>query len=166
MDQLLCPLCGRRVSLKIFSPDLLDDDIYAVTLASLGRARGFKEVDRYSVLAMPDITAPIALRCSDILKMIQGENRGIEQNIPNIVNDAGLVYSNTLGTQEAPLIREPSLGADCGVDPAEMWRRRALEAEAVATGLRGRIDDLERRVRFSTNSNLSLEECVDFLMER
>ena len=73
MDQLLCPLCGRRVSLKIFDPELLDSDIYAVSVASLGRGRGIMEVNRYSVLGDANITQPIVARCREILAMIEGD---------------------------------------------------------------------------------------------
>ena len=37
MSQLVCPLCGRFVSLKIFDPSSFESDIFAVDVRGLGR---------------------------------------------------------------------------------------------------------------------------------
>lgn len=50
MSMFLCPLCGRQVSLARFDPSGFEDDVIAIEKVSLGRGRGFEEIDRYSLL--------------------------------------------------------------------------------------------------------------------
>ena len=48
LTQLVCPMCGKFSSYD-FSP-CEDRDIYAVEVKGLGRGKGVKVVDRYSIL--------------------------------------------------------------------------------------------------------------------
>ena len=50
MSQLLCPLCGRLVSLRYFDPSRFDDDVYVIEVKGLGRGKGVVVVNRYSIL--------------------------------------------------------------------------------------------------------------------
>ena len=71
MSQLVCPLCGRFVSLKIFDPSSFESDIFAVDVRGLGR--GFAVSEAFSVLGEPEITGVIAERCRIILGLIEGK---------------------------------------------------------------------------------------------
>ena len=70
---ICCPLCGRHVPEKVFNPESLDSDIYAVLVSGLGRGKGFAVSEPFSILGNPAITAPIADRCRSILKTIEGK---------------------------------------------------------------------------------------------
>jgi uncharacterized protein YukE len=56
LTQLVCPLCGRFVSLAHFDPSGFDSDIYAVEVQGLGRGRGVKVVGQHSILQRGDAT--------------------------------------------------------------------------------------------------------------
>ena len=72
MSQLVCPLCGRFVSLKYFDPSGFEPDVFAVNVRGLGRGRGVVVSEVFSVLDEPEITGPIAERCRIILGLIEG----------------------------------------------------------------------------------------------
>ena len=50
MSMFLCPLCGLQVSLARYDPSGYVNDVIGIEKVSLGRGRGFEEVDRYSLL--------------------------------------------------------------------------------------------------------------------
>jgi hypothetical protein len=56
LTQLVCPLCGRFVSLAHFDPSGFDSDIYAVEVQGLGRGRGVKVIGQHSILQRGDAT--------------------------------------------------------------------------------------------------------------
>ena len=169
MDQLLCPLCGRRVSLKIFDPELLDSDIYAVSVVGLGRGRGFMEVSRYSVLGDANITQQIAARCREILAMIEGDG----SQVGRAGMQAWVDYARSLEAQVASLNRGQSSSDANSIIRAlrdaesreKTQRQRADQAECEVNSLRRRIAGLESRIQHATNSNLSLEDGVGLLLE-
>lgn len=47
---LLCPLCGKQNSLRYFDPVGFDNDVLVIEKRSLGRAKGFEETARYSII--------------------------------------------------------------------------------------------------------------------
>ncbi len=73
MSQLVCPLCGRFVSISRFDPSNFEADIFAVNVRGLGRGRGFAVSETFSVLGEPEITGVIAERCRIILGLIEGK---------------------------------------------------------------------------------------------
>ena len=48
--QLVCPVCGRFVSLKSFNPDNFDPDILAVNVKGRGRGKGVRVTEKYSIV--------------------------------------------------------------------------------------------------------------------
>jgi outer membrane murein-binding lipoprotein Lpp len=72
MTQLVCPLCGRHVSLKYFDPSDFDADILGVEMTGLGRGRGFAVTDRFSLLGDSQVTSMIKDRCYEIIRVIEG----------------------------------------------------------------------------------------------
>ena len=74
MPFLACPLCGKMSSLKLFNPQTLDLDIYVQNVKGLGRARGFKVVNRTSALNMKSVTEPIKIRLINLIIMMNEED--------------------------------------------------------------------------------------------
>ena len=74
MVQLVCPLCGRFVSLDYFNPGSFDSDIFGVVTRGLGRGKGTMVVDRFSVLDVPEIVTPIKNRCLHLIGIIDGKS--------------------------------------------------------------------------------------------
>jgi chromosome segregation ATPase len=69
--QLVCPLCGRFVSLTYFDPSGFSDDIYCVEVVGLGRGRGVKVTEKYSILNPGDATIElIKNRIFDLSKLL------------------------------------------------------------------------------------------------
>src|SRR2546422_1464625 len=73
MSFLQCPLCGKSASLRTFSPERFDDDIFAQTVQGLGRGRGFRVSARFSILNKPEygtIRKKIADRSLSLMKLL------------------------------------------------------------------------------------------------
>ena len=73
MSFVVCPLCGRMVSLRTFNPQSLDLNVYVQDVKGLGRGRGFKVVGRGSALDRPSVTGPIKGRLLDLSLMLYNE---------------------------------------------------------------------------------------------
>jgi len=58
--------------MKSFDPSDFENDIYAATMVGLGRGKGFKVGQIYSVLDNKPLTRRIASRCRIILEIIEG----------------------------------------------------------------------------------------------
>ena len=50
MSQLICPLCGKFVSVRYYDPSDFEDDILLVQVRGLGRGKGVEIVETYSLL--------------------------------------------------------------------------------------------------------------------
>ena len=72
MTQLVCPLCGRHLSLAKYDPSGYDDDVYGVEVTGLGRGRGFAVSERYSLLSDEAVMDVIKARCRRILWFAEG----------------------------------------------------------------------------------------------
>ena len=118
MSQLVCPLCGRFVSLKIFDPSRFESDIFAVDVRGLGRGRGFAVSEAFSVLGEPEITGVIAERCRIILGLIEGKT---------ILSDG-----------EASVLRAE----------VERWKGEALREQRSSEDLFAKLAELEEQVMF------------------
>lgn len=57
-------------SLRLFNPQALDQDIYIQNVKGLGRARGFKVINRESALGIDSVTQPIKNRLIDLVVMM------------------------------------------------------------------------------------------------
>jgi len=121
MSQLVCPLCGRFVSLKIFDPSRFESDIFAVDVRGLGRGRGFAVSEAFSVLGEPEITGVIAERCRIILGLIEGKT---------ILSDG-----------EASVLRAE----------VERWKGEALREQRSSEDLFAKLAELEEQVMFWRN---------------
>ena len=59
MPMLICPLCGRQVSLAHFDETRFSEDIQAINIVGLGRGKGFRVTDQYSILEKGDPTVEL-----------------------------------------------------------------------------------------------------------
>ena len=50
MSQLICPLCGKFVSVRYYDPSGFEDDIMLVQVRGLGRGKGVEIEETYSLL--------------------------------------------------------------------------------------------------------------------
>lgn len=69
MSHLICPMCGLKISLKIFDPQGLDLDINLVNLRGRGRGLGFEVSDMTSVLGDDEVTPLIVERVLSLSKL-------------------------------------------------------------------------------------------------
>lgn len=70
MSMLICPLCGKSNSLKKFDPSRFDNDIYTHRVKGLGRGRGFKVVEKDSILGNNFTTQLIGDRVLEIASLL------------------------------------------------------------------------------------------------
>lgn len=126
MSQLVCPLCGRFVSLRLFDPSSFDPDVYAVNVRGLGRGKGFAVEETFSVLGVPSITGPIADRCRSILNMIEGKK--------------------VLSSSEASVLRAETEG----------WKGEALKGRKDKEGLLAGLAEMESQANAWRNETLHL----------
>ncbi|UCD44583.1 MAG: hypothetical protein JSV27_10760 [Candidatus Bathyarchaeota archaeon] len=115
MSQLVCPLCGRFVSLSRFDPSFFESDIFAVNVRGLGRGKGFAVSETFSVLGERAVTDPIADRCRVILGVIEG--------------------MEVLSGDEGAVLRAE----------VERWKREAQRERLVGEELFAKLVELEER---------------------
>ena len=56
MSLFICPICGKQNSIRLYDPTEFDLDITAIQKVGLGRGKGFKVIDTFSILAKGDPT--------------------------------------------------------------------------------------------------------------
>lgn len=87
MGQLVCPLCGRFVSMRYFDPSRFEADIYAVEVVGLGRGKGVKVVDKYSLLNSENrIIEDVKERILELLKVLCDHDKLRPNDIFSILN--------------------------------------------------------------------------------
>jgi hypothetical protein len=148
MSFVVCPLCGRMVSLRTFDPQSLDLDVYVQDVKGLGRGRGFKVVGRVSALDKPSVTGPIKGRLLDLSLMLYKKGLLSEEEV---AGRFGLVMSKDY---EALKKERDALQVDL-----EKGKGRLKEAEGALAEAKG---DLEE-----TNEDFSnkMDELTDLIAE-
>lgn len=63
MSQLICPLCGKFTSVRLYDPEDFEDDIKRVQVRSLGRGKGTERA--WTVSIFEDEDDPIFLKLRD-----------------------------------------------------------------------------------------------------
>ena len=73
--QLVCPLCGKLTPEATFlSQDFVVDDVYGVDVRGLGRGKGFKHSEWFSILYdRPDIIEVLKSRVLDLAELFEIE---------------------------------------------------------------------------------------------
>jgi len=85
MSHVVCPLCGKNAPLSTLNPSVLDLDIKVVSFQGLGRGKGFKVSEKWSILGDDQVTPLIAERIVELCGMLV--NNGI---LNREIFDAGL----------------------------------------------------------------------------
>jgi hypothetical protein len=67
---LVCPLCGKLSSYRLFDPSGFEVDIRVKTMRGLGRGRGFAEEGSESILDDADTVAKVRNRLLSILSLL------------------------------------------------------------------------------------------------
>lgn len=73
MSHLACPLCGKYAPLSTLNPSILDLDLKLVSFQGLGRGKGFKVSEKWSILGDDDVTPVISERIVNLCKMLVNE---------------------------------------------------------------------------------------------
>lgn len=63
MSQLICPLCGKFTSVRLYDPEVFEDDIKRVQVRSRGRGKGTERA--WTVSIFEDEDDPIFLKLKD-----------------------------------------------------------------------------------------------------
>lgn len=79
----LCPLCGRQVSQALYDPSDYEKDVIAITKRSLGRGKGFEEIERYSLL---ETDSPVLDKLTDRVALL-ADLLGVKPDQPGAVID-------------------------------------------------------------------------------
>jgi hypothetical protein len=74
MSHLVCPLCGKNAPLSTLNPSVLDLDIKVVRFQGLGRGKGFKVSEEWSILGDDQVTPLIAKRIVELCGMLVNNN--------------------------------------------------------------------------------------------
>jgi len=70
MSHLACPLCGKYAPLSTLNPSILDLDLKLVSFQGLGRGKGFKVSEKWSILGDDNVTPVISERIVNLCKML------------------------------------------------------------------------------------------------
>jgi hypothetical protein len=124
LSQLLCPVCGRLLSLKHFNLSDFDREIYAVQVVGLGRGRGVKVTGKHSILQNDDPTVQLI------------KDRILE--LSNLLLEHGCL-------ERKEIISKTGLES---TDPEEIGKRDALIADLSGeiTSLNKLVDDQVERL--------------------
>ena len=72
MSQVICPLCGKFVSVRYYDPSNFEDDILLVQVRGLGHGKGVEIVEKYSLLdgSDPDLLELISDRIAVLYDLL------------------------------------------------------------------------------------------------
>jgi hypothetical protein len=93
MSHLICPMCGLKISLKVFDPQRLDLDIFLTNFRGLGRGLGFETSNVTSVLGDDEVTPLIVERVISLCKLFVDRsllNREVLRRKLGLVEEGGL----------------------------------------------------------------------------
>jgi len=82
MSQVICPLCGKFVSVRHYDPSGFEEDILLVQVQGLGRGKGVEIVEKYSLLngENPELLDLISDRVAVIYDLLYEETEETEDN--------------------------------------------------------------------------------------
>ena len=118
MVQLVCPLCGRFVSLRYFNPGSFEHDVLGVDTVGLGRGRGTRVVAKFSLLDDSQLMRTIRDRCHLLVRIIDGKSPPDQKDLAALKGEV------------------------------EMWRKRALDRHKEGNDLEAKIADMEGDLRY------------------
>jgi len=86
MSQVICPLCGKFVSVRYYDPSDFEDDILLVQVRGLGHGKGVEIVEKYSLLNgdNPELLELISNRVAIIYDLLYEEVEEEEEDINDL----------------------------------------------------------------------------------
>ena len=86
MSQVICPLCGKFVSVRYYDPSDFEDDILLVQVRGLGHGKGVEIVEKYSLLNgdNPELLELISDRVAIIYDLLYEEVEEEEEDINDL----------------------------------------------------------------------------------
>jgi predicted nucleic acid-binding Zn-ribbon protein len=118
MVQLVCPLCGRFVSLRYFDPSSFENDVLGVDTVGLGRGRGTRVVAKFSLLDDSQLMRTIRDRCHLLVGIIDGKSPPDQKDLAALKGEV------------------------------EMWRKTALDRHKEGNDLEAKIADMEGNLHY------------------
>lgn len=152
MVQLVCPLCGKFSSLRYFDPSSFEHDVLGVDTVGLGRGRGTRVVDKFSMLDDSELMGTIRDRCSLLVEIINGKGS------PDKIDVASL-------QEEVDGWRRKSLDLDKERNDLEMkiadmetnllhWQRESTRQEKLNRDYRSKIANMESSLSYWQGESL------------
>jgi hypothetical protein len=96
MSMFLCPLCGKQVSQALYDPSDYEKDVIAITKRSLGRGKGFEEIERYSLL---ETDSPVLDKLADRVALL-ADLLGVKPDQPRVLIDVDEVAGLCVAIEE------------------------------------------------------------------
>ena len=89
MSQVICPLCGKFVSVKHYDPSDFEDDILLVQVRGLGHGKGVEIVEKYSLLNgdNPELLELISDRVAVIYDLLYEKTEDEDEDINDLDED-------------------------------------------------------------------------------
>ena len=86
MSQVICPLCGKFVSVRYYDPSNFEDDILLVQVRGLGHGKGVEIVEKYSLLNgdNPELLELISDRVAIIYDLLYESAEEQEEDISDL----------------------------------------------------------------------------------
>jgi hypothetical protein len=165
ISQFMCPLCGLHHSIKKYDPENLPLDIDGVLKVGLGRGKGTKVVDRFSLLWDDDVSPKVVKRVLTLCRFFLDQNRITQSELKRSMGIVDPPSVGTVSLKEYNKLRE-DLEA-CKVQ-AEVDRRRADKESYRANNLlmsvnflTEKTEDLESHLASAKTSNSKLRKELD-----
>jgi DNA-binding MarR family transcriptional regulator len=161
----MCPLCGLHHSIKNYDPEDLPLDIEAVLKVGLGRGKGTRVVDRYSLLWDDDVSPKVVKRVLTLCSFFLNQNRITQGDLKRSLGIVDAPQPATVGLWEYNRLREDmeALKVQTETDGrrADRESNRAKNLLMTLNSLHGKVKDLETQLSISKSSTSRLEKKLE-----
>ena len=162
ISQFTCPLCGLHHSMRNYNPEDLPLDILGVIKVGLGRGKGTRVVDRYSLLWDDDVSPKIVKRVLALCRFFVNQNRITLSDLKRSLGMVDAPPSATVSLKEHNRLKEDleALRAQAEMDGKRADREagRANNLQATVNSLHRKLGDLETQLSNAKSSTLRLRK--------
>ena len=166
MSLFLCPLCGKQSSVRLYDPTKFDPDIYAIQKVGLGRGRGFKVTNQYSILNKENPTVELikdrilllsktlidneCLTSKEILSTLKIQTTNPrtlvkKDKIIKNLNETAIFLKSCVNERDRKLQKKDSLIEDFSLTTITL-QKKLTNKDAVSEKLTGKIEYLKRHL--------------------
>ena len=160
ISQFMCPLCGLHHSIKNYDPENLPLDIEAVLKVGLGRGKGTKVVDRYSLLWDDDVSPKIVKRVLTLCRFFLSQNRITQSDLKRRLGIVEAPTQSTVSLREYNKLREDvevlKVQAEMDRKRADGESSRANNLQLMVNSLRGKVREVETQLSSAESSRSRL----------